>query len=291
MVRRAARARRIDGDCAEVRLPSSGSPNRADDTEFRPRLSAFTGAVRADNRARCDVGHRWHPGIRGLAGRARAGLLRSGQPDPQGGGRHGDRNGHAQELRRRRVRRRGRGPHVRRDQPGHRRGDRPGARLRRGGRRPRGARRPGRAFETLGPHDARRALAGAAQARRRDRGARATRSPSSSRPTPASRCRRQGRRDPGDGRQPALLRGRRAQHGGQGGRRVPRGLHVVHPPRAGRRRRPDRAVELPADDGGVEDRPGARRRLHDRPQARPDDADDARCSSPSSRPRSSPRAC
>ena len=69
----------------------------------------------------------------------------------------------------------------------------------------------------------------------------------------------QGRRDPRDGRQPALLRRRRAQHGGQGRGRVPRGLHVADPPRAGRRDRPDRALELPADDGDLEDRPGARR--------------------------------
>ena len=32
--------------------------------------------------------------------------------------------------------------------------------------------------------------------------------------------------------------------------------------------RPDRAVELPADDGRLEDRPGAGHRQHDRPQAR-----------------------
>src|SRR5215216_3321470 len=42
-----------------------------------------------------------------------------------------------------------------------------------------------------------------------------------------------------------------------GRRRVPRRLHVLDPPRAGRRRRPDRAVELPADDGDLEDRPRA----------------------------------
>ena len=41
-------------------------------------------------------------------------------------------------------------------------------------------------------------------------------------------------------------------------------LYVV---RAGRRRRPDHPVELPADDGGVEDRTGAGRGLHDCPQA------------------------
>ena len=54
--------------------------------------------------------------------------------------------------------------------------------------------------------------------------------------------------------------------------RVPRGLHVDHPPRAGRRRRPDRAVELPADDGGLEDRPRAGRpatRSSSSPRRRP----------------------
>ena len=46
-------------------------------------------------------------------------------------------------------------------------------------------------------------------------------------------------------------------------RRVPR----LHAARAGRRRRPDHPVELPAADGGVEARPGARLRLHRRAQA------------------------
>ena len=48
----------------------------------------------------------------------------------------------------------------------------------------------------------------------------------------------------------------------------------LHAARAGRRLRPDHPLELPAADGGVEDRPGARRRLHDRPQARRADAAD-----------------
>ena len=43
---------------------------------------------------------------------------------------------------------------------------------------------------------------------------------------------------------------------------------------AGRRRRPDRAVELPADDGDLEARARARGRLRRRPQARPADAAD-----------------
>ena len=126
----------------------------------------------------------------------------------------------------------------------------------------------------LGEHDARRARAGAAEDRRRDRGARGRvhRARGGQRRQAAGGL--QERRDPRDGRQPALLRRRRAQPRGQGGGRVPGGLHVVDPPRAGRRRRPDRAVELPADDGDLEDRPGAGRRQHDRAQAGRDDAAD-----------------
>ena len=59
--------------------------------------------------------------------------------------------------------------------------------------------------------------------------------------------------------QPPLLRGRGAQPRGQGRGRVRRGLHVDDPPRAARRRRRDRAVELPALHGDVEDGPRARR--------------------------------
>ena len=50
-------------------------------------------------------------------------------------------------------------------------------------------------------------------------------------------------------------------------------------------------VELPADDGDLEDRPGARDRQHDRPQAGRDDPADARCCSARSPRSSSPRAC
>ncbi len=57
-------------------------------------------------------------------------------------------------------------------------------------------------------------------------------------------------------------------------RRVRQRLHVDDPPRADRRGRPDHAVELPADDGGLEDRPGARGRQHDRAEAGRDDAAD-----------------
>ena len=50
------------------------------------------------------------------------------------------------------------------------------------------------------------------------------------------------------------------------------GLHVLDAPRGGRRRVADHALELPADDGDLEDRPGAGDRQHDRAQARRDDA-------------------
>ena len=49
---------------------------------------------------------------------------------------------------------------------------------------------------------------------------------------------------------------------------------LLHAERAGRRRRPDRALELPAADDDVEARARARRRLRRRAQARPADAAD-----------------
>ena len=48
----------------------------------------------------------------------------------------------------------------------------------------------------------------------------------------------------------------RCQHG-RARRRVPRRPHLDDPPRPGRRRRLDRALELPADDDGLEARAGA----------------------------------
>ena len=58
-----------------------------------------------------------------------------------------------------------------------------------------------------------------------------------------------------------------------------RRLARLHLARADRRRRPDHPVELPADDGGVEDRAGAGRGLHDRAEAGRADAASARCAS------------
>ena len=51
-------------------------------------------------------------------------------------------------------------------------------------------------------------------------------------------------------------------------------LLLLHPARAGRRRRADHPLELPAADGGLEVGPGAGRRLHDRAEAGRADAAD-----------------
>ena len=109
-------------------------------------------------------------------------------------------------------------------------------------------------------------------------------------PTPCSACRRPGAapgssprrvppdrqadpaghrvRRPGHHRQHRVLRRCRAESGGQGGGRVRRRPHLERPPRADRRGRLHRAVELPAADGRLEDPPGDRRGKHDRAQAR-----------------------
>ena len=92
----------------------------------------------------------------------------------------------------------------------------------------------------------------------------------------------------GERRQADLGCPRRDRHGGAGlpllrrrGRQAlrrddpRRRRHRRHLPRAARRRRPDHAVELPAQHRELEDRPGARDRQHDRDQAgRADAADD-----------------
>ena len=78
------------------------------------------------------------------------------------------------------------------------------------------------------------------------------------------------RRAARDGRQPALLRRRRALPGGPRRGRVHGGLHLLRAPRGGRGDRADHPVELPADDGDLEDRPRARGRQHDRAEARRD---------------------
>ena len=158
----------------------------------------------------------------------------------------------------------GDGRDLRRRRPGHRRGLRHGARVGRRGRR-RGVCRPRpTAFEAWRRHHARASASW-----------RCSGSPTRSRraPTSSSRveCRehRQAARadrsggDPADGRPDPLLRRRGPRARGHGRpastwqdhtscvRREPIG--VV---------RPGHAVELPDDDGGLEVRPGARRRQH-----------------------------
>ena len=75
-------------------------------------------------------------------------------------------------------------------------------------------------------------------------------------------------------RQRALLRGSGALHGGTPGRRVHARLHVDAAAGAGGRRRAGGAVELPADDGDLEDRSGAGGGQHRRAEALRADADD-----------------
>ena len=92
---------------------------------------------------------------------------------------------------------------------------------------------------------------------------------------------------------------RRRRPPGGGALLLPRGLgrqarpRLARPePAPARRRRPDRAVELPAAHARVEDRPGAGLRQHRRPQARRDHPADRtalrlRCASRPSCPRAS----
>ena len=206
---------------------------------------------------------------------------------------HRDRHVASPELHRRRARRRRRGRHEPVLNPATGRGDRPGAAVRRqadvdravaaAARAPSTAGRattPGeralallRLADALEEHGDELAELEARQRRQADQGV-------------------QGRRDPVHGRQPALLRGRRAH----AWRARPAGEYLEGYTSIIRREpvgvdRPDRAVELPADDGGLEDRPGAGHRQHDRAQAGPDDAGHRRCGSPRSPPSSCPRAC
>ena len=150
-------------------------------------------------------------------------------------------------------------------EPGRRHGDRPHPGERQGRRgSSRGRRRHG--VRDVAAHDAPGPEPAPAQAGRRDRGP--GRGVRPARIEERGQARRRGdRRDPGRGGQPALLRGRRAPHGRQGGQRVHGRLHVAHPARAGGRRRVDRAVELPDHDGRLEDRSGPGGGQHGRPQA------------------------
>ena len=150
-------------------------------------------------------------------------------------------------------------------EPRDRRGARRGSRQRTRGRRRRGRRR-GRRVREWSATTPRQRCEMLTQGRRRDRG----------RPGDDPRARDPQRRQAAldhrvrDGphrRQLALLRGGRALPRRPRRRRVPGGPHVVPAARPARRRRVDRAVELPAQHGDVEARPRARGRQHRRAEA------------------------
>ena len=180
-----------------------------------------------------------------------------------GGGR-GD-----QAVHRRQLGGPGRGGHHDSGEPGHGRSHRRGRRRRPRGRRHRRRRRPtgvlrrplvqARPRRTL-----RRHLASRRPRRRPRRGARPRRVREHGQ---ALRTAQPRRRPPVHRRQPPLLRRRRPQHARRRGGRVPPRLHVDAAARPRGGVRADRTVELPAHDGGVEDRPRARRRLHDGAEA------------------------
>ena len=171
-------------------------------------------------------------------------------------------------VRRRRVRRRDLRRDVRLREPDLRRGRRPRGGLRRGGRRPRRRRCPGRVrVRRLVAPRAEEAQARAAEAcRAHVRARRGARS---------ARDGRHGQADPGcdECRRAARDRVHRVVRRGdrQGLRRDrPHGARRARldRARAARRRRRGGAVELPADDGVVEARPGARDRQQRRAEAR-----------------------
>ena len=171
--------------------------------------------------------------------------------------------------------------------PCDRRADRRGRRRHGGRRRPRRRGRAGRVPpRRLEPDHAGRALRGARPHGRPAGGARGR-----VRPHRVAQHRQAAEvlerlRRPAHDRQPALLRRRRPQPRGQGVGRVPRRPDEHDPARADRRLRLDRAVELPAQHGGVEDRAGARGRQHGRAQAgRADAADGADARPPGARRR------
>ena len=145
----------------------------------------------------------------------------------------------------------------------HRRRARPG--LGPGGRGPRGRCGGGRVRD-LGPDDAPDPQPRAAQDRRHPRRERRRARPPRVQPDRQADPRGDRRDDHELGPVP-VLRGRLPRPGGPRGHRVPRRPHVDGPPRPGRRRRLDRALELPAVHGGLEARPGARDRQHGRAQA------------------------
>src|SRR5205823_1791101 len=190
------------------------------------------------------------------AGRETFGIVR-----PDGG-----RDPRVRALHRGRAHRAGLGRAPRPERTGNRRTPGPGCDGERAGRRPRGRRRPRRPRRRLGQDPAERALAPPARLRRRAR----------RQPQGAGRARDaqrrqgdlvgQGRAPPG-GRELPLLRLRDRLDCGplKPDRRLAPLLLVEG---ARRRLRPDRPLELPADDDDVEAGARPRRGLHDRAQAR-----------------------
>ncbi len=162
------------------------------------------------------------------------------------------------------------GQEARRHQPGHRRDHRRG---RFGGRADCGARRRGGGRGAAGVDEAHRLRPrqGAQEDRRPD--ARTGRRPRPHADDGAGQAARRG-----EGRGAALRRHLRVvRRGGQAGLRaghpaVDAGQAAHDDQAPGRRRRRDRPVELPDHAASAQDRPGARRRLHDRLQAREPDA-------------------
>ena len=153
-------------------------------------------------------------------------------------------------------------------------------------------RRPPTAFDGVARRHAARAVAGAVPHRRRGRGARRRADRARGR-----EHRQADRTSPASEEIPPMVDQIRffagaARHlEGKSAGEYMAGHDVVHPPRAGRRVRPGRAVELPDDDGGLEVRPGDRRRQHRGAQAERHDAGDRRRCWPRSPPSSSRRAC
>ena len=164
---------------------------------------------------------------------------------------------------------------VRDDQPRHRRGHRQRRRGRQGRRRPGRQGRPQGVREGPVAEDGRpRARPAAQQAGRPDRGEHRRAGRARDRSTTASRSRdAHGRRPAADDRLLPLLRrlGRQDPRQDDPDRRP---VLLLHAARAGRRRRADHPVELPAADAGVEVGPGPGGRLHGRAEARRADAAD-----------------
>jgi hypothetical protein len=107
---------------------------------------------------------------------------------------------------------------------------------------------------------AERPLAAAAETRRRHRSPRRRTGQTRIRQLRQTLQRCAQRRDSGDCRRVPFLRRRQPLHERFGRWRIPARPHLDDPSRSGRRDRLHRAVELPADDGRLENRPGAGRR-------------------------------